>query len=89
MKRFWHGFRRKPVEHEKWYRRWLSFDFSPELAATIANVFLKIVGETIRDRVLRAVLTALIAGLFAWWSPSSLLSLSAESQQQSTTEARH
>jgi hypothetical protein len=68
MKRLWHGFRRKEADNEEKPRR---FSISPELAGLFMTLLLKVVGETVKDRVLRAILTALIAGLGAYFLPSN------------------
>jgi hypothetical protein len=71
MKRFWHGFRkREPVkQHEK---SPASFLIPPELAGLAVSIITKVIGSTVKDRLLRAILTAIIAGLGAWFgfSPS-------------------
>ncbi len=71
MKKSWHGFRKREpaANHEK---SPASFLIPPELAGLLVSIFTKIIGSTVKDRVLRAVLTAIIAGLGAWfgYSPS-------------------
>lgn len=89
MKRNWHGFRKRETEkhHEK---SPASFLIPPELAGLLVSIFTKVVGSTVKDRVLRAILTAIIAGLGAWFGyspsePSSDYSLqSTEATQQRT-----
>lgn len=88
MSRFWHGFRRRgpKKQHEK---SPASFLIPPELAGLLVSIFTKIIGSTVKDRVLRAILTAIIAGLGAWfgYSPSTSESSPGYSQQY-TAEAQ-
>jgi len=79
MKKFWHGFRkrdREPIEHHE--KSPANFLASPELAGLIASIAVKVIGSTVKDRMLRAVLTAIVAGLGAWFGFSS----STDSSQQ-------
>jgi hypothetical protein len=71
MKRFWHGFRRREPK-KKCEKSPASFLIPPELAGLLVSAFTKIVGSTVKERALRAILTAIIAGLGAWFgfSPS-------------------
>jgi hypothetical protein len=54
----------------------------PELVGESANLLLKIIGETVHDKVLRGVLVAAVAGTTAYLSPEAQLELSLPPQSQ-------
>ncbi len=87
MKKIWHGFRKR----ERQKRREESparFHIPPDLAGLLVSIFTKIVGSTVKDRVLRAILTAVIAGLGAWFGYSPSDSSEPSPERQSTAEVQ-
>lgn len=89
MKKFWHGFRkrRSVKRHEE---SPASFLIPPEIAGLLVSLFTKVIGSTVKDRLLRAILAGLIAGLGAWfgYSPSDSSGASSEYSQQSKAEVQ-
>lgn len=70
MKKFWHGFRKREPAHNE--ESPATIHVPPEVAGLAVSILTKVIGSTVKDRILRAVLTGIIAGLGAWFgfSPS-------------------
>lgn len=62
--------------------------FDPELVGLVASLVMKIIGQTVKGRLLRAVLAGGVAATTAYLDPSQLPSFSSESEQASPAPVR-
>lgn len=70
------GFKVKHRKHE-------APQLDPEVVGLVASLALKIIGQTVKGRALRAGLAAVVAGATAYLAPSQELSFSSVQEQAS------
>lgn len=63
----WHGFQLKRRERDQEEK---PQDLDPEVIGAFATLLLKIIGSTVKDRLWRGVLAALVTGVTVYVNPS-------------------
>lgn len=61
---------------------------NPEIAGALAELLMKLIGETVKDRAWRAALAAIVTALTAYFAPSIGLPSWESSSQPSSEQAR-